>query len=369
MSDNVNKKYLDYLDYQHYIYEKRDFEGFRIDRKAEHDVPVTGYTYVFFTMPEMAVTPERCKFGYGSEKLYDINSRALKLPRYSNSVPVESIYSKHICNSLGGIGTPYINIFTNRCSNIPAEDQELATMDYGETYSRYKILLGTTTKDSRIGGNVTFKFREDQYLNITKIVKLWVEYIEGLYRGDVISVTGANMTFDSLHAASIDYMCSIFCFNTLPDGKTLTYWSKYTGCFPTNIPYGVHQGEDGTINGINEVEVKFAFAFKEDLDPQILRDFNLIHKAHIASYGDPNSLINDPNSNEYHDGQMIKSDTFKVEEKEGEKPGIPYVYAVPKSERADSPQYCLALIDKLHPSKDFYGKGVQNNFEPLNYGQ
>jgi hypothetical protein len=74
----------------------------------------------------------------------------------------------------------------------------------------------------------------------------------------------------------IDYMCSVYYFLLGPDWRSIKYWCRYTWCFPTSIPYSAlgytRQIQMDTV----WVNIWFTFTFKEDLDPRILEDFNIV---------------------------------------------------------------------------------------------
>ena len=71
-------------------------------------------------------------------------------------------------------------------------------------------------------------------------------------------------------------MCSIYVFTVQPDGETITHWCRYTGCFPTKVPWGELTSEDGGIDIKKTIPVEYQFSYKEDMNLYILRDFNLL---------------------------------------------------------------------------------------------
>lgn len=73
----------------------------------------------------------------------------------------------------------------------------------------------------------------------------------------------------------LDYMCSIYYFMLDPDGKTIKYWSKYTGCWPSVIPYSSLAYSKGNTDAI-DVNLSFNYIIKEDMNPQTLKDFNKV---------------------------------------------------------------------------------------------
>ena len=74
---------------------------------------------------------------------------------------------------------------------------------------------------------------------------------------------------------ALDYTSSIYYFVLAPDGRTLKYWCKYTGCWPTSIPYGALKYQKKSAE-ITELDIQFVYTIKEDMDPRILEDFNRV---------------------------------------------------------------------------------------------
>lgn len=234
----------------------------------------SGFNYVFFTAPELSLTASRFNGGTGNGTvLMGNNGNFLKLPGYG-----DSIYTEDMVSMLAGERGTFMSLFTNRAASIPASDLVLDSLEYSETWNKYKIPIGSTKKDTQIAPNFEIQFQEDSKLSILKSIRLWTEYIQGLFTGDVVSSYAARGSLSDTQNSIIDYMCSIYVFSLRPDGKTIQYWAKYTGVYPTKESYSIFQSEDSNINVIQKVPVEFQAAYKEDMHISILRDFNLVGK-------------------------------------------------------------------------------------------
>ena len=263
-----------------YTLDRDEMKRFWRFRRPINDPLVTGYNYVFVTAPELPFTTQSPSFAgivhqAGVSGIIQKNTRVLGLPGNGNT----SIYSNDIVSMLAGEGPGlFMPILSNRCVNFIASDEVLNTMDYSETWNKYKMVLGTTAKDSRIGPTFAINYMEDQYLTIMKIHKLWIEYVEKVFIGDCIS-GGVLLTDDlmSNEKRTIDYMVSVYFFQTAPDGETLTYWSRATGCFPVKVPWGELTSEDGGKQDLKtSIPIEYQASYKEDMRIEILRDFNLL---------------------------------------------------------------------------------------------
>lgn len=350
--------FLNFVDFAHAASIMKEYDSFKLNRFRYYDPATTGYIYVFFTTPTLALDTTLLSGNPNADAIVEANKRFLKLPTDTHS----SIYSNDMVEALSGKKSLFLKILSNRIRSAPAENIELESTEYGETYNRYRIMIGTTTKDSRVGGTIDIQFNEDNMLTITKMMKLWIDYIEGVYRGECYSKYAGIMNFATSQSASIDYMCSIYTFTTMADGATLLHWSKYTGCFPMTIPTGDFQSEDGDVNVIDKVNIKFQFAFKEDLDIAILRDFNA-----VATGGQLNNLKIDKFRGDYHSHAPVPKAAFDI----GSDTQIysPSVRQIKNDEGSGTPLYQLLISDENDPAKKLgmYPSTITpvNNYNPF----
>lgn len=273
-----------------YAADRDEIRTFHQFRRPVLDPLVVGYQYTFITAPELSIdssTPGLV--GAGASDILAHNRKVLKIDG-------TSIYTEDMVADLCGRRT-FVPIFTNRSVSAIASDEVLSTMDYGETWNKYKILIGTSAKESRIGGSLSINMMEDQDLNLLKRHKLWLDYIEKAFLGDVIC-GGVVLSDDLLSNTSrtIDYAVSIYQFSTLPDGETLTHWCRYTGCFPTKLPWSEFTVEDGSTDVKKNIPFEYQFAYKEDMSVHVLRDFNA-----VVTSSSPF-----PNSELFHSGADVR---------------------------------------------------------------
>jgi hypothetical protein len=241
---------------------------------------INGYNYYFFTAPPVSLTN---KGGSGDA----VDSNIYRLREYGNLTgqPIDIMIK-----ALGFLkGDPagsdsgiFMHLLNNRARSFTASAQTMQTIDYSETWNRYKMILGSTIKDSRIGGNFSINFAEDQYLTIIHTIRLWMLYIEACYFGYILPRHAYDPNILKENAfelvANIDYYGSLYHFHTLPDGTTINYYAKYTGIIPTSIPFDIFTSNDGDHSMVKDVGIGFHFSYKEDLNPAILMDFDSLIK-------------------------------------------------------------------------------------------
>lgn len=163
----------------------------------------------------------------------------------------------------------FLPIFTNQNKSFDASDLQIGQVDAFETKEGYREPLPTNLTQAKAANTVSFTVTEDSNLSFTKLMGLWVNYISNITDG----------TFDAnpemINSGTIDYMSSIYYFTLGPDGRTIKYWCKYTGCWPTAIPYNNFRSSRGQNEPV-EINIPFNYTVKEDMNPCILEEFNII---------------------------------------------------------------------------------------------
>lgn len=268
---------------------------YRYRRQIDNPL-ITGYNYIFFTCPRLSLLESQFNTSsiQDASTYYKNNARQLGLPMEDN----DSIYDSNIITALAGGGGLYkfIPLLTNMAVKYSSTDEKLDTMDYAETWNKFKIVIGTSNQDSRLAGTFQIEYLEDDELHIMKLHKLWSNYIEKAFLGDIVSIAAlkaaGNDNAGAFSAGVIDYMSSMYHFSTLPDGKTLTYWCKYTGIFPTNNPFSVFTSDDGTVNINGSVPIEYQYSFKDEMRIHILEDFNIVSSNASKKYDPNDSSIN-----------------------------------------------------------------------------
>lgn len=234
---------------------------------------VSGHAFVFMTKPLLFIDPDRSSNASNGHLAYLNMTRDPIFTQYlwdqvmnqadRKIVEMLSYNTNHFTDS------SFLPIITNECKNFDANDINLDSSDFFETKQGFKESLPTSKTLSESGNTLSFSLTEDSNLSITKMMTLWVNYISNITDG----------TFDAnpemILNGRLDYTSSIYYFVLAPDGKSIRYWSKYTGCWPTNIPYSNMRYNKGS-NDLSDISVTFNYTVKEDMNPKILEEFNII---------------------------------------------------------------------------------------------
>ena len=164
-------------------------------------------------------------------------------------------------------GNGFIPLLTNTCLTFPHQDVTLDTIDLWENWSANRMTLPKDTVSSRQGGQVALEFQEFTGAPVSLLIRLWVEYIDGVTKGRFYPKDRY------LNDRILDYCCCIYVFLLEPDGFTIEWGSKYTGCFPASIPGSAFTSSTIPGEGV-KVSVPFTYSYYETMDPSIIGDFN-----------------------------------------------------------------------------------------------
>jgi len=239
---------------------------------------VSGYSFVFVTKPSLFIYPYKPVPGDTLSALAYENMT--KDQNFSQFLAEDSLNSNDriIAEQLsfyeGMLPSNYIRqnflpIFTNKARAFNTSDITIEQQDNFATKQGFRMSLPTFKTASEAASSIAIPMYETPNLDIIKTLSLWVNYISNITDGTF----NANPLM--IKNGVIDYMSSIYYFVLQPDGRTIKYWAKYTGCWPNTIPYSQMSFRRGESNLV-ELEANFIYTTKEDMNVAILEDFNRV---------------------------------------------------------------------------------------------
>lgn len=266
-----------------YVNRNRDDAG--IDSLTKFDVFMnnhrytdsftTGYAFVFVTKPSLFINPfklEGSAFTNLERLSYENMTKDHLFSQFLNNESMNES-DKLLVQQLSykNFNNPdirnFIPLFTNKIRNFQITDTTIGQNENFDTRHGFRMPLPTHKVDSIGSGSLSINCYETYNLDFMKMMSIWVNYAsnvtDGTFHGNP----------EMIKNGVIDYMSSVYYFVLAPDGKTLKYWSKYTGVWPTTIPSSVLSFTRGEQN-IVELDLQFAYTSKEDMNPSILEDFN-----------------------------------------------------------------------------------------------
>lgn len=157
---------------------------------------------------------------------------------------------------------------SSAAASFSLSDEYINTDTYGRTFTGYKVAYGKNDIESKTAGTFEITFNDTHDLHIYQIHRLWVEYINGVYRG---SITPAK---NSIINKILDYTSAVYYILTAEDGETILFWSKYYGVFPSTIPSSQYSWGEGNVVTDTKLNVTYQYSFKEDFNPYSILEFN-----------------------------------------------------------------------------------------------
>jgi hypothetical protein len=216
------------------------------------DPAATGPFYIFITKPDINIETDAAKtlLGIGQPTAPEALSKLLT----------------------NGGGSGIIKLLTNLAEGIGVQDVVLDTTSVGEGWDGAKLALPKSTLNSRQDGSLQIEYQEWSGLPITILHKLWIDYIEAVTKGSLTPKYSGAVNY--ITQRILDYACSIYYFQTLPDARTIEFGVRFTGCFPTAVPYSPWNAKLGNSEGV-KVSVPYTYSFMEPMDPAIFTEFNI----------------------------------------------------------------------------------------------
>lgn len=219
--------------------------------------------------------------GYASSICKNLDSASSLFGYYFQTDP-ELVRSLTYGESLGGTSSPWIKFLTNLFKGTNLKDLSMRTVEEYETYLGWKQIMPGPNIDSYSADNgLSVTYDETKNLDVIKFHTLWMEYIEAVRYGNHSPSVQMRMR------RTIDYTSSLYFFILDFDMSKILYWCKYTGIYPTNVPYSVLTPGDITTRNPTDVTITYAYQYKEELRPTVIYDFNSIAKfSHkVVAYG------------------------------------------------------------------------------------
>lgn len=235
----------------------KKFRVYKTFDPSELDLQSTGFVYIFFVAPDLNVES-------------DHTIKKLKL----KEMYTPSMYSALSQSAIGNVtGKHFIKPLTNLSQNLAEADYSAEAGQSWENFAGKAVATSAgKSKDYNINFSVNFVETNDLY--ITNLHKIWLEYIYYAKRGYI------SRSDENIRKNVLDYVGAVYVFHTEPDGRTITYWSKYTGVFPTSLPFGANGSEDATNHDVSStVSVSYQASSREVMTYGILEEFSQLTKS------------------------------------------------------------------------------------------
>ena len=223
------------------------FRRFGVADENDYDPHLSGYSYIFVTTPSINTNSR----GFPGTKYREI---------YGSALP--SLLDSSVCHNR------FIRPLTNLHSNISENDWGGDPVKGWENFRGRGVDYGKGHSYD-VSVDFTVDYHETQELFISNLHRIWMD-CQSAYANGKMSRREKVYFADN----RIDYTSSIYVFNTLADGVTIKYWSKYTGVFPTSLNYsGLGVGKRGSIDVVDTTSIGYHATCRETMSYAILQDF------------------------------------------------------------------------------------------------
>ena len=174
----------------------------------------------------------------------------------------------------GSVNTsPFIKLLSNRFESFTTKATVSQPREVGETYYGFKQYLPGPTVNSISGDTVSIEYTETGGMEVLSLHKAWLDYIEGLSRGYLKPGATARA------GRFLEFTSSIYLFSLAPDGETIVFYEKLTGCSPISVPYDVFSSKTVNDREIIKYSIEYTYSHKEDLNPRNLLTFNALTRS------------------------------------------------------------------------------------------
>lgn len=239
------------------------FNRYRI-RSESTDPAMSGPFYIFMTSPSCNIETDGNMNWSDDVKIW-------------KGYPNIRVLIDNLCYNVKGHNgvMPMLTILTNMVESFSPADTSSQTITVGETWSKLKQVYAGPDNDSKSGGTFNIEFNELEGMPVTILNKIWYEYSQAVRLGR------AQPQQNARNKKYVDYMSSCYYFQLAPDGMSINYWCRFTGVFPTGLPFSSFSGKTGS--ELIRVSMPYSYMFKEDMLVSLLYEFNKCFNPNLGS--------------------------------------------------------------------------------------
>lgn len=181
--------------------------------------------------------------------------------------------------------SPFCNLLTNTVtSKLDLDDISIEKLETAANIMGVKMEYPLATPNSNNLYSFNLEFEDTKFLDVYMLFRIWYEYellkVKGL-------VTPPNQSY-TINRILHDQM-AVYKFIVGEDGETIIYWAKLWGVYPTSIPRSTFSEMQ---DGPTKLSVGFSAQWVEDMDPNILSDFQALVTPQLKRYTTDISIYN-----------------------------------------------------------------------------
>ena len=235
------------------------------------------FEYVFFTKPDLYILNSDESLNSGTNlplfniarELWKPSLRDLQYRRATNE-PFSAI------------------LYNHRASNLDLPDLQATEIETGENMWGTKVFYRRASVTSSDNFEFTMEFRDNKFLDTYMFFRLYELYEERKAYGLIPLYNEREYYRYYILNKRLHDQMSVYKFIIGEDGRELIHWSKLYGVYPKSCPRSVFgdMPEDGNF----KFTVTFKANFVEDMDPNILIDFNELSRNYYPNGNFPEEV-------------------------------------------------------------------------------
>ena len=254
------------------IYDRYDMEWYRKFTRFGIIDPYNTLTstkeYVFITKPDL------CLLNSAGNGIHPLLSNYLffldAVSRYNQVI-------RQLQSSVSGNDGPFMAMLSNALTStldLPGISADM--IETGANVMGTKISYRSTSIKSDEDFNFSLEFEDTKHLDIYMLFKIWDEYEKLKWNGALeFNNKDSQRWINYIVNKVLHDQVSMYKFIVAEDGSRIIYWARITGCVPTSIPRDAF-GDMGNNTGSQKITVGWKGHFVRDMDPVIIRHFNLL---------------------------------------------------------------------------------------------
>lgn len=262
------------------IYDRYDMDWYRKFSRFGIIDPYNALTttreYVFITKPDL------CLMNTDGT----IHKLLKNYPFFVDSINRYYQVARQLQSSVSAEDGPFMTMLSNSMTSaldLPGISSD--SVETGANVIGTKINYRGTSIKSDEDFDFSLEFEDTKFLDIYMLFKMWDEYERLKWDGALeFNNTDSQRWVNYIINKVLHDQVAIYKFVVADDGSRIIYWARITGCIPTSVPRDAFS--DMNNSDTQKLTVNWKGHFVRDMDPVIIKHFNLLVKNRLGSKPD-----------------------------------------------------------------------------------
>ena len=237
------------------------------------------YEYVFFTKPDLYIT--RVKSSHPKDD-YDMGmfGSGTRLPIFKLALDNWSHTLDNLQFQRNALEPLSPILYNHRISNLDLPDLSAQEIETGENMWGNKVYYRRSSLTSADDFEFSMEFADNKFLDCYMFFRLYEVYEDRKSQG-LVNLYEDDAYQNYIYSKRLHDQMSVYKFIIGEDGREVIHWSKLYGVYPKGCPRSVFgdMPEDGNF----KFSITFKANFVEDMEPNILADFNRLSAQYRAN--------------------------------------------------------------------------------------